>query len=218
MGARSARAWCDGCADRWSGPRPEYRSGQIGRQAVCRRLRDLSSQPTRSCQGPLQTDALFVLAKALREQFDFGLGAQLLSGVRRWRKARQIAIRRGEAVVSRGSQVTVLNASTRVGAGTLEHDPEKWEPVFPRDKREAFARRSCSNKKIERDDDSKKSHLALGRRDARPNRAMRHWAVSFATPAISNAPRHQPHHHAHHNDRERKLHPDRSTNAAQDHL
>jgi hypothetical protein len=37
-----------------------------------------------------------------------------------------------------------------------------WEPVFPRDKREAFARRSCSNKKIERDDDSKKSHSALG--------------------------------------------------------
>jgi len=52
----------------------------------------------------------------------------------------------------------------------LEHDPEKacpaldagWVPVFPRDKREAFARRSCSNKKIERDDDSKKSHPALG--------------------------------------------------------
>jgi hypothetical protein len=42
-----------------------------------------------------------------------------------------------------------------------EHDPEKWVPVFPRDKREAFARRSCSNKKIERDDDSKKSHPAL---------------------------------------------------------
>src|ERR1700704_2506887 len=37
-----------------------------------------------------------------------------------------------------------------------------WVPVFPRDKREAFARRSCSNKKIERDDDSKKSHPALG--------------------------------------------------------
>src|SRR6266581_8887266 len=52
----------------------------------------------------------------------------------------------------------------------IEHDPEKhalgprpdgWEPVFPRDKREAFARRSCSNKKIERDDDSKKSRPAL---------------------------------------------------------
>jgi hypothetical protein len=42
-----------------------------------------------------------------------------------------------------------------------EHDPEKWVPVFPRDKREAFARRSCSNKKIERDDDSKKSDPAL---------------------------------------------------------
>src|SRR6266481_3714431 len=51
----------------------------------------------------------------------------------------------------------------------VEHDPEKacpaldagWAPVFPRDKREAFARRSCSIKKIERDDDSKKSHPAL---------------------------------------------------------
>src|SRR6266850_928372 len=49
------------------------------------------------------------------------------------------------------------------GAGArLEHDPEKWAPVFPRDKREAFARRSCSNKKIERDDESKRSHHALG--------------------------------------------------------
>src|SRR6202165_5405715 len=36
-----------------------------------------------------------------------------------------------------------------------------WVPVFPRNKREAFARRSCSNRKIERDDDSKKSHPAL---------------------------------------------------------
>src|SRR5258707_13592185 len=35
----------------------------------------------------------------------------------------------------------------------VEHDPEKWVPVFPK--------RSCSNKKIERDDDSKKSHPAL---------------------------------------------------------
>jgi hypothetical protein len=43
----------------------------------------------------------------------------------------------------------------------LEHDPEKWKPVFPRDKREAFARRSCSNNKLERDDDSKISHPAL---------------------------------------------------------
>jgi hypothetical protein len=57
-------------------------------------------------------------------------------------------------------------------SSTLEHDPEKtcpaldagWVPVFHRDKREAFARRSCSNKKIERDDDSKKSHPALALR------------------------------------------------------
>jgi hypothetical protein len=44
---------------------------------------------------------------------------------------------------------------------SLEHDPEKWKPVFPRDKREAFARRLCSKNKLERDDDSKISHLAL---------------------------------------------------------
>ena len=37
---------------------------------------------------------------------------------------------------------------------TLEHDPEKWTPVF--------GKGSCSNKKLERDDDSKKSHPALG--------------------------------------------------------
>src|SRR6185437_5768600 len=34
---------------------------------------------------------------------------------------------------------------------TLEHDPEKWKPVFPRDKREAFARRSCSIKEGDHD-------------------------------------------------------------------
>jgi hypothetical protein len=41
----------------------------------------------------------------------------------------------------------------RVCVEALEHDPEKWMPVF--------GQRSCSNKGIERDDDSKKSHLAL---------------------------------------------------------
>src|SRR5262249_19398912 len=40
------------------------------------------------------------------------------------------------------------------GAAGLEHDPEKWVPVF--------GKRSCSIKKLERDDDSKKSHPALG--------------------------------------------------------
>ena len=29
-----------------------------------------------------------------------------------------------------------------------DHGPEKWQPVFPRDKREAFAQKSCSNKEM----------------------------------------------------------------------
>jgi hypothetical protein len=37
---------------------------------------------------------------------------------------------------------------------SLEHDPEKWLPVFRKD--------HAQTKKIERDDDSKKSHRALG--------------------------------------------------------
>ena len=35
----------------------------------------------------------------------------------------------------------------RADTAEIEHDPEKWMPVFPRDKRGTrFARRSCSNK------------------------------------------------------------------------
>jgi hypothetical protein len=49
----------------------------------------------------------------------------------------------------------------------LEHDPVKWTPVFPHDKRKAFARRSCSNSKIERDDDSKKNNRSLDPERAR---------------------------------------------------
>jgi hypothetical protein len=53
----------------------------------------------------------------------------------------------------------------------LEHDPEKaclaldagWVPVFPRDKRGTRLRGDRAQiKEIERDDDSKKSHHALG--------------------------------------------------------
>src|SRR5258708_38400485 len=43
------------------------------------------------------------------------------------------------------------------------HDPEKCEAVFPRDKRMAFARRSCPNKELKRDDDSSQNHRALGK-------------------------------------------------------
>jgi wyosine [tRNA(Phe)-imidazoG37] synthetase (radical SAM superfamily) len=42
----------------------------------------------------------------------------------------------------------------------LEHDPEKWVPVF--------GKRSCSNKNLERDDDSKKSHPDLSPAAAPP--------------------------------------------------
>jgi hypothetical protein len=43
----------------------------------------------------------------------------------------------------------------------LEHDPEKWVPVVPRDKRGTRLRRDHAQiKEIERDDDSKKNHPA----------------------------------------------------------
>src|SRR6266566_1825548 len=44
----------------------------------------------------------------------------------------------------------------------LEHDPEKWRPVCPWDKREAFARRSCSNWKMTDEHDSTQLKHALG--------------------------------------------------------
>ena len=58
---------------------------------------------------------------------------------------------------------------------------------FPRDKREAFARRSCSNKKIERDDDS-----ALEKRPQRGVRAeavihRTHWGLAPGSTSTSYA-------------------------------
>src|ERR1700736_3839546 len=49
-------------------------------------------------------------------------------------------------------------------AHRIEHDPEKWKPVFPRDKREAFARGSCSNKKIAPWSDPTQLNQTLARR------------------------------------------------------
>src|SRR6202049_4474439 len=51
----------------------------------------------------------------------------------------------------------------------VEHDPEKWAAVFPRDKRQGRLRGDhAQTNEIERDDDSKKSHHALvgGKGDA----------------------------------------------------
>jgi zinc protease len=49
--------------------------------------------------------------------------------------------------------VKVTFFSRRCGASALEHVPQKWEPVL--------RKRTCSNKVMERDDDSRKSHPAL---------------------------------------------------------
>ena len=82
----------------------------------------------------------------------------------------------------------------------LQHDPEKRVPVFPRDKRYAFARRSCSNKTTERDDDSRKvitpgRFYRVGERCASPGKLVsRVWlnlvcaSRARADDAIRNGP------------------------------
>src|SRR3984957_18033899 len=75
--------------------------------------------------------------------------------------SRVLPLSRATSRSGRSARAACWRDRTGSTTGGGEHDPEKWVPVFPRDKREAFARRSCSNKKIERDDDSKKSHRAL---------------------------------------------------------
>src|SRR5260370_2348831 len=80
----------------------------------------MSSQRARSCQGPLLFYALLVPARALREQFQLGLGARLLSGNRRWRTARPIAGRRSEAAGSYSSLITVRQSPAWTGAGALD--------------------------------------------------------------------------------------------------
>jgi hypothetical protein len=59
---------------------------------------------------------------------------------------------------------------------------------FPRDKREnAFARRSCSNKEIERDDDSKKSHHAPVSRIRSSFESMRPRITTFGKRVLASA-------------------------------
>src|ERR1700740_2863885 len=57
--------------------------------------------------------------------------------------------------------------------GGLEHDPEKWIPVF--------GKRSCSKKRLERDDDSKKSHhvLTAAPRDLMPRMSIASLAAGL---------------------------------------
>src|SRR5882757_2803365 len=54
------------------------------------------------------------------------------------------------------NRVDICRSVTRTqAAAQLEHDPEKWMPVFRKD--------HAQNKEIEQDDDSKISRPALGR-------------------------------------------------------
>jgi hypothetical protein len=109
---RSARSCRDRRDGRIGGRRAESRPGQTGAKTVCRKLRILPSQPARSCQGPLSPHALSVSAKTLFQRFQFGLGADVLSGIDRQRKAR-----RGEA--AGGKHRAVIVASAGAGAGAI---------------------------------------------------------------------------------------------------
>ena len=121
----SRARWIGGCC-------AKSRSGQTGAKAVFGELRVLPSQSARPRQGPLQAHALSVPAKTLRQRFQFGLGARVLSGIRREREARPIA-RRGEAAGCHDRPVTVVLPSAGVGAGA----------VGPRGYATACSRRRC---------------------------------------------------------------------------
>ena len=111
---RSARSCRDRRDGRIGGRRAESRPGQTGAKTVCRKLRILPSQPARSCQGPLSPHALSVSAKTLFQRFQFGLGADVLSGIDRQRKAR-----RGEAAGCDRRGAVTLVAATSAGSGAL---------------------------------------------------------------------------------------------------
>jgi hypothetical protein len=67
----------------------------------------------------------------------------------------------GSPYAATGGAACAAYASLGDDQAALEHDPEKWVPVLPCDKREAFARRSCFSKKVERDADSTKRIAGL---------------------------------------------------------
>jgi hypothetical protein len=74
----------------------------------------------------------------------------------------------------------------------LVRDPEKWEPVFPRDKCEnAFVAGSCLNNNLKRDGDSTLSHRALvpEKRDANCYRRPRRATAIPNRNAINSDPR-----------------------------
>lgn len=108
---RSSRSGGHGRARRIGGPCAESRSGQAGDKTVCRKLRDLPSQPARARQRSLSPHALSLSAETLFQRFKFGLDAGVLSGIGRQRKAR-----RGE-IGCQNSPIAVTPAAA-AGAGT----------------------------------------------------------------------------------------------------
>jgi hypothetical protein len=70
-----------------------------------------------------------------------------LAEIARWQEAAIVALILTNAL-------SLLVAAVAISIVRLEHDPEKWIPVF--------GKRSCSNNKPERDDGSKKNRPALG--------------------------------------------------------
>ena len=72
----------------------------------------------------------------------------------------------------------ILPDARRWSLSAVEHDPEKWTPVF--------GRRSCSNKKLKRDDDSKKSEWngSVGNRRCH----FRLFVNTARHPAMANSP------------------------------
>jgi len=111
---RSACCCRHGGAGRIGGRRAESRSRQAGQKTVRRKLRGLPSQPARARQGPLSPHALSVSAKTLFQRFELGLGADVLSGIHRQRKAR-----RGEAAGCKRRGAVRLVAAAGPGAGAL---------------------------------------------------------------------------------------------------
>ena len=72
--------------------------------------------------------------------------------------------RRGDRTAG-GRPPAPPQAHQPAASGKLEHDPEKWEPVFGKACPRARPGGSCSNKKLDRDDDLKKSDPDLEKHD-----------------------------------------------------
>src|SRR5262249_9892948 len=132
------------------GPRFETASGH---QSCCSVSREARADMGRSAK-PEETGSTPVRASNWLQWLEW-TGARFLLGSMRVR----ILLGAPNACVAQRMSARILSGMTLVRLQsqapmtTLEHDPEKWKPVF--------GKRSCSNNKLERDDDSKKSHPAL---------------------------------------------------------